>query len=102
HRIEMAGPEFERVAWIESGERPVLRRFTATTWDTWEGDRNYSLLITHDFRDWQFDIPIPDSVFMIQPPAGAKRTHLPGHADVNSGEGEEVDEAGVTINGAPP
>lgn len=102
HRIEMAGPEFERVLWIERGERPVLRRVTATTWETGDVDRNNSFLITNDFRDWQFDMPIPDSVFMIQPPANARRTHLPMRTDVNSGKGEEVDEAGVTIDGEPP
>lgn len=100
HRIEMAGPEFERILWIERGERPVLRRVTLTQWERHQPNESHFLVVTSDFRNWRFDEPFPESVFEIRPPADAKRKRRSQHAAETSSHGTHVNDQGNSKNGS--
>ncbi|MGD0262740.1 MAG: DUF2092 domain-containing protein [Verrucomicrobiota bacterium] len=54
--------------WIESGARPVPRKFVITYKD--EAD---SPQYTAIFADWDFTTKLPDFVFQFEPPAGAAK-----------------------------
>ena len=54
--------------WIQSGPRPVARKFVITYKDE-PGSPQYTAI----FSNWDFDTQLPDFVFKFEPPSGASK-----------------------------
>lgn len=74
--------DMDWTAWIESGAKPTLRKFTFSPLkgmratapaEAKEKLKGAKLDVTVTYGDWQFDEALPAGTFAFQPPEGAKK-----------------------------
>jgi hypothetical protein len=71
YHLAMRGPEVDWQLWIESGDRPIPRKYVITS-KTTAGAPQYTLLV----RDWKVNQTLAEDAFAFKPPADAKKVDL--------------------------
>jgi hypothetical protein len=68
HHLAFSKPYVDWQLWVETGDRPVPRRFVVVS-KTVKGQPEFST----DLTDWETDAVLPDDLFHFTPPPGAQR-----------------------------
>jgi hypothetical protein len=71
HHLAFRAEEVDWQLWVETGERPLPRRYSVT--DKWTTG---SPVASVQFSEWDLSPEIPESVFEFKVPPGAKRIRL--------------------------
>ena len=79
HHLKFSQEEFDWEAWIEEGDRPVLRRFSPDMTKTLGESgtpfgKNMKMEFSLTYSDWEPNVAFSDEVFVFDLPEGAEKT----------------------------